>query len=172
VTHDQTEALALSHRIAVMNKGRVEQVDEPSKIYNFPATRFVADFIGTCNLLDGVVTAAESGPVTIDVEGLGPVHAKTALRTAVGARAAIALRPEKIRIDPAAGDAVAGNRFRGTITDFLYLGDVTVYRISTPGGMKLEALLANSESGRTRFFETGDTVTMSWPADAGHFLAS
>ncbi len=172
VTHDQTEALALSHRIAVMNKGRVEQVDQPSKIYNFPATRFVADFIGTCNLLDGAVSAAEGGTVTIDVEGLGPVRAATPVHTAVGARATIALRPEKIRIDPAAGDSVPGNRFRGTITDFLYLGDVTVYRISTPGGMKLEALLANSESARTRFFETGDTVTMSWPADAGHFLAS
>ena len=52
VTHDQTEALALSHRIAVMNKGHVEQLDAPSRIYSFPATRFVADFIGTCNLLD------------------------------------------------------------------------------------------------------------------------
>ena len=55
VTHDQTEALALSHRIAVMNKGRVEQLDQPSKIYSFPTSRFVADFIGTCNLLEGPV---------------------------------------------------------------------------------------------------------------------
>ncbi len=57
VTHDQTEALALSHRIAVMNRGRVEQVDEPDRLYGFPKTRFVADFIGTCNLLVGPVTA-------------------------------------------------------------------------------------------------------------------
>jgi spermidine/putrescine transport system ATP-binding protein len=82
------------------------------------------------------------------------------------------LRPEKIRIEPTATDAVSENRFQGTITDFLYLGDVTVYRVSTPGGKKLEALRANSESGRTEFFETGNTVTMSWPADAGHFLDS
>src|SRR5437762_11611936 len=67
VTHDQTEALTLSHRIAVMNKGRVEQVDEPSKIYGFPRTRFVADFIGHCNLFSGQVAASSDGVVTIDV---------------------------------------------------------------------------------------------------------
>ena len=61
VTHDQTEALALSHRIAVMNAGRVEQLDEPSRIYGFPRTRFVADFIGHCNLLSGPVTANGDG---------------------------------------------------------------------------------------------------------------
>jgi energy-coupling factor transporter ATP-binding protein EcfA2 len=61
VTHDQTEALALSHRIAVMNKGRVEQLDEPSRIYSFPKTRFVADFIGHCNLLSGPVSANATG---------------------------------------------------------------------------------------------------------------
>src|SRR6266404_2762567 len=60
VTHDQTEALTLSHRIAVMNKGRVEQLDEPSKIYGFPRTRFVADFIGQCNLFSGLVAASSN----------------------------------------------------------------------------------------------------------------
>src|SRR6478735_12423708 len=76
VTHDQTEALALSHRIAVMNKGRVEQVDEPSRIYGFPRTRFVADFIGHCNLFSGPVTSNEGGIVTVDVAGLGAVRAR------------------------------------------------------------------------------------------------
>ncbi len=60
VTHDQQEALALAHRIAVMNHGRVEQLDEPSKIYGFPKNRFVADFIGTCNILDAEVRARSS----------------------------------------------------------------------------------------------------------------
>src|SRR6267142_4799706 len=72
VTHDQTEALALSHRIAVMNAGRVEQVDEPSRIYSFPRTKFVADFIGQCNLFAGPVTANDGGVVTVEVSGLGP----------------------------------------------------------------------------------------------------
>src|SRR5580693_3163832 len=74
VTHDQTEALALSHRIAVMNRGRVEQLDEPSKIYSFPKTRFVADFIGQCNLFSGPVAAGGYGVVTLDVPALGPVR--------------------------------------------------------------------------------------------------
>ena len=183
VTHDQTEALALSHRIAVMNKGRVEQVDQPSKIYSFPTSRFVADFIGTCNLLEGPVSAKSADAVTIDVEDLGPVRVATAAGVVAGTSGAIALRPEKIRVAASmpnlapAGGAVAGtetapdNRFPGTVTDHLYLGDVTVYMVSTPRGRKLETLLANSGAGRTKFFEVGDPVWLSWSADAGHFIA-
>src|SRR4029077_1008273 len=95
VTHDQTEALALSHRIAVMNKGRVEQVDEPSRIYGFPRTRFVADFIGQCNLLHGPVVSNAGGVVTLDVAGLGAVRAAAASGVAAGTEATVALRPEK-----------------------------------------------------------------------------
>src|SRR4249920_187124 len=98
VTHDQTEALALSHRIAVMNRGRVEQLDEPSRIYGFPRSRFVADFIGHCNLLSGPVAANAGGVVTVDVAGLGPVRVAAASPLAPGKPATVALRPEKIRI--------------------------------------------------------------------------
>ncbi len=178
VTHDQTEALALSHRIAVMDRGRVEQVDEPSRIYGFPRTRFVADFIGHCNLFTGPVTANDGSVVTVAAPGLGPVRAAAASAVAVGAQATIALRPEKTRLaivapDAGAGlDAAATNRYAGTIHDFLYMGDVTVYRVVTPGGARVEALLANSTSGRAKFFEVGDAVEFGWPADAGHFLDS
>src|SRR6476620_5365877 len=89
VTHDQSEALALSHRIAVMNRGRVEQLDAPSRIYSFPATRFVADFIGTCNLLTGPVTTNAGGTVTLHMQGLGPVQVAAASPIAVGAQGAI-----------------------------------------------------------------------------------
>jgi spermidine/putrescine transport system ATP-binding protein len=170
VTHDQTEALALSHRIAVMDKGRVEQVDEPSRIYGFPRTRFVADFIGHCNLFTGPVTSNDGHVVAIDVPGLGPVRALAATRLATGAEATIALRPEKTRIAPAGEAASDDNRFTGTVHDFLYMGDVTVYRIATDGGARVEALLANSGSGRAKFFEVGDAVSFGWRADAGHFL--
>jgi spermidine/putrescine transport system ATP-binding protein len=188
VTHDQTEALALSHRIAVMNKGRVEQLDQPSKIYSFPTSRFVADFIGTCNLLEGPVTASGAGAVSIDVEGLGPVRVATGVGMAAGKSGAIALRPEKIRIAAStpnaepdgrpdgrpngSSDTGTDNHFRGTVTDYLYLGEVTVYIVSTPQGCKLETLLANSGAGRTKFFEVGDAVEVSWSVDAGHFIAS
>jgi spermidine/putrescine transport system ATP-binding protein len=170
VTHDQTEALALSHRIAVMNKGNVEQVDEPSRIYGFPRTRFVADFIGHCNLLSGPVAASSEGVVTLDVDGLGPVRVASASTIAAGRRGTIALRPEKIRIEAAAPADTPDNHCRGTVADLLYMGDVTVYKVDTPGGPKVEALLANSASGRTKFFEVGDAVEMSWPVAAGHFI--
>ncbi|HWC46534.1 MAG TPA: TOBE domain-containing protein, partial [Casimicrobiaceae bacterium] len=62
------------------------------------------------------------------------------------------------------------NHFRGTVRDLLYMGDVTVYRVETPGGAIVEALLANSQSGRAKFFEVGDAVEMSWPVGAGHFI--
>jgi spermidine/putrescine transport system ATP-binding protein len=171
VTHDQTEALALSHRIAVMSEGRVEQLDEPSKIYGFPRTKFVADFIGQCNLFSGPVTTNAGDVVTIDVEGLGPLRVAARSSIAKGATGTIALRPEKIRIAASAFADTPDNHFRGTVADLLYMGDVTVYRVETPGGTRIEALLANSQSGRAKFFEVGDAVEMSWPVDAGHFIA-
>ena len=71
---------------------------------------------------------------------------------------------------PDAADGMHDNHFRGNVEDLLYMGDVTVYRVSTPGGAKVEALLANSQSGRAKFFEVGDAVEMSWPVGAGHFI--
>jgi spermidine/putrescine transport system ATP-binding protein len=170
VTHDQTEALALSHRIAVMNKGHVEQLDTPSRIYSFPATHFVANFIGTCNLLEGPVSSIANGRVTLDVPGLGPVVVATSSDVVAGAQGSIALRPEKIVLGENAPEAAADNHFRGSVSDFLYHGDVTVYMITTAGGARIEALSANSAAGRTKFFEVGDAVELSWPAAAGHFI--
>ncbi|HET7033586.1 MAG TPA: ABC transporter ATP-binding protein [Casimicrobiaceae bacterium] len=170
VTHDQTEALALSHRIAVMNKGKVEQVDAPSRIYSFPSSRFVADFIGHCNLFSGAVVANEGGVITVDVKGLGPVRVAATSAVGAGHPATIALRPEKIRIEAAAPVQTPDNHYRGTVAELLYMGDVTVYRVDTPGGQKIEALRANSDAGRTTFFEVGDAVETSWPVAAGHFV--
>ena len=143
VTHDQTEALALSHRIAVMNAGHVEQLDEPSRIYGFPRTRFVADFIGHCNLFSGPVAANAEGIVTVDVAGLGPVRVATNSALAAGRPGTVALRPEKIRIAADTPAQTQDNHYRGTVSDLLYMGDVTVYIVDTGGGQKIEALLAN-----------------------------
>jgi len=170
VTHDQTEALALSHRIAVMNAGHVEQQDEPSRIYGFPRTRFVADFIGHCNLLSGPVRGNAGGVVTVDIARLGPVRVAASSALAPGQPGTVALRPEKIRIAAAAPADTPDNHFGGTVAELLYMGDVTVYIVDTPGGHKIEALLANSASGGAKFFEVGDPVAMSWPPAAGHFI--
>jgi spermidine/putrescine transport system ATP-binding protein len=170
VTHDQTEALALSHRIAVMNRGRVEQLDEPSRIYGFPRSRFVADFIGHCNLLSGPIAANTGGVITVEVAGLGPVRVAAASALAAGSPATVALRPEQIRIEATAPADTPDNHFRGKVAELLYMGDVTVYRVATAAGHQVEALLANSETGRAKFFEAGDAVEMSWPVAAGHFI--
>ena len=171
VTHDQAEALALSHRIAVMNKGKVEQLDEPTRIYSYPKTRFVADFIGTCNLFDGTVTQIDGSQMVLEVAGMGAVKAKTAPDVAIGNRGTIALRPEKTRVS---AEIVRGipdeNHFKGTIKELLYMGGVTVYIVETDGGVRIETMLANSAIGRPRFFEVGDAVDVAWRVDAGHFV--
>jgi spermidine/putrescine transport system ATP-binding protein len=168
VTHDQGEALALAHRIAVMNHGRVEQVDEPSKIYGFPRNRFVADFIGQCNLHEGVVRTVDGERMTVD--GIGEVLAVNPEDDAPGTRGVLALRPEKVAIGADLPPDPDMNRFHGKVHDFLYLGDVTVYIVELASGARVEALLPNSAAGRARFFEPGDAVDVAWRFDAGHFL--
>jgi spermidine/putrescine transport system ATP-binding protein len=170
VTHDQSEALALSHRMAVMNLGRVEQMDEPSKIYGFPKNRFVADFIGQCNLLEGRVHSATGERIVVALDGIGEVQAINPDCNAPGLAGVLALRPEKVAIARELPMEANCNRFSGHVIDFLYLGDVTVYIVELAGGRRIEALLPNSAAGRTKFFEPGDPVQVSWRVDAGHFL--
>jgi spermidine/putrescine transport system ATP-binding protein len=170
VTHSQPEALALSHRIAVMNAGRVEQLDEPSKIYGFPRNRFVADFIGNCNLLEAEVRMADADGLRLAVPGLGEVLAPVDGQSPAGARGVLALRPEQLRIVAAEASLSLDNRFPGTVRDFLYIGDVTTYQVALDNGYTLQTLLPNAASGRAKFFEVGDRVTVGWPRDAGHYV--
>ena len=170
VTHDQSEALALSHRMAVMNQGCVEQMDEPSKIYGFPKNRFVADFIGQCNLLEGEVHSVSGDRMRVVLDGIGEVQTINPDGDAPGQRGVLALRPEKVAIGRELAQQRDANLFSGKVIDFLYLGDVTVYIVELAGGKRLEALLPNSAAGRTKFFEPGDAVQVSWQVDAGHFL--
>jgi spermidine/putrescine transport system ATP-binding protein len=170
VTHDQQEALALAHRIAVMNHGRVEQLDEPSRIYSYPKNRFVADFIGTCNILDAEVLAVSGETMQLKIGGLGDVRALRGDSVQPGQRGALALRPEQVAISPRLEADPQHNHFSGKVFDFLYLGDVTVYVVELPNGLRVEAMLPNSAPGRAKFFEAGDPVEISWRFDAGRFL--
>ncbi len=170
VTHAQAEALALSHRIAVMNAGRIEQLDEPSKIYGFPKNRFVADFIGHCNMLEAAVIEASPHGLRLDVKGLGEVSAPAAERARARSAGVLAIRPEQVRIAAADTAHELANRFASRVQDFLYVGDVTTYLVELANGARLEALLANSAPGRARFFEVGEPVEVAWRRDAGVFL--
>jgi spermidine/putrescine transport system ATP-binding protein len=170
VTHDQSEALALSHRIAVMNRGRVEQLGEPSVIYGFPRNRFVADFVGECNMLSADVRSVESGQIELSVRGVGDVVATHGEHIAPGAQGVLALRPEQVRMAKSIAVDRADNHFRGTVKTLLYRGEVTLYTVELAGGGKLQALLPNTVSGRPARFEAGASVEVGWPRDVGHFL--
>jgi spermidine/putrescine transport system ATP-binding protein len=169
VTHDQTEALALSHRIAVMNGGHVEQLDVPSKIYDSPKNRFVADFIGTCNLVEAQVASVGQEKMVLEIKGLGEVAASNP-GASVGETGTLALRPEKIRLGASLVPEIGENHFRGKVHDFLYMGDVTVYIVEVGEGVHIEALLPNSAAGKPRIFAAGDPVDIAWRYDAGSFL--
>ena len=169
VTHDQSEALALSHRIAVMNRGRVEQLDAPARIYAFPRNRFVADFIGECNMLAAEVRRVGSGEVALDVAGAGAVVATHGEHLAAGARGVLALRPEQVQIGRALPAEPGANRFGGVVEQFLYRGDVTLYTVALAGGARVQALLPNSGAAAAGF-ATGTPVEIGWRRDAGHFL--
>jgi spermidine/putrescine transport system ATP-binding protein len=170
VTHAQSEALALSHRIAVMNKGRIEQMDEPSRIYGAPRNRFVADFIGNVNMHEATVKSVEAGRLRLALGRLGEVTAPARESAREGQSGVFVIRPEQVSIRAAADAAPDPNQFEGTVNDFLYVGDVTTYLVDLPDGTRLEALLANSAPGRARFFDVGDRVRLSWKDEAGAFL--
>ncbi|MFA6921969.1 MAG: ABC transporter ATP-binding protein [Gallionella sp.] len=170
VTHAQDEALALSHRIAVMRSGRVEQVDEPSKLYGFPGNRFVADFIGHINMLDATVLDAAHSHTRLAIAGLGEITAPPVAGIAAGSEGAFAIRPEQVRIGIRSEVTELKNHFPGEVRNLLYCGDVTVYKVQLSGGQMLEALLPNSAPGRAEIFKAGDAVRVGWRHDAGVFL--
>lgn len=170
ITHAQNEALALSHRIAVMNQGNIEQLDEPSRIYGFPRNRFVADFIGKISMMNAQVLEAAPSHLKLMVAGLGEVTAPSKEGVRVCDTGVMAIRPEQVRISHHAEEVELKNHFLGKVQGFLYVGDVTTYIVELPNGASIEALLPNSAPGRAKFFEAGDLVAVSWRHDAGIFL--
>jgi len=171
VTHDQGEAMTVADRIAVMDRGRIVQAATPAEIYEQPRSRWVAEFVGDVNLIEGLVLEADAREAVIgDKSGR---RYRVAADIATGAKVAIALRPEKVRIQtgPAPGDAP--NAVRGEVCDVGYLGGVSIYKVRLDGGEVLKVAVANvaaRTSGQT--FNTGDEVWLSWPPDAAVVLTS
>lgn len=170
VTHAQQEALALSQRIAVMRAGRIEQCDAPDRLYTHPANRFVADFIGRINLLEGTLARSAADHLVLQSDALGALAVPPAPTFAVGQRACLALRPELLRLVALEDPTPFANRFVGTVRALLYVGDVTHYKIELAGGCVLEAMMANVAPGRAQLHEIGDVVAVGWPQDAGVLL--
>ena len=127
VTHDQDEALAMSDRVVVMNAGRIEQIGAPREVSENPETRFIAEFVGVTNVIEGVVTSGGNGHALVEAAG-GRVSIDE--RLVAGQRVSLAVRPEKIRF---VGEGVDG-AIAGTVEEALYLGDVTHWRVRLDGG--------------------------------------
>jgi putrescine transport system ATP-binding protein len=173
VTHDQDEAMALATRIAVMDHGRVVQVGTPSQIYEFPASRFVADFVGTTNLFEGTVVSCEPGLITVHCPETGcDLLVDEDGRFAPGQRVWVALRPEKIRLgkQPPAGARV--NQLRGMVWELGYLGNRSTYRIKTTSGKLVTAFSQNERRTSEWAIDWSDEVFVSWDADAAVLLES
>ena len=170
VTHDQEEALALSDRIAVMDRGRVEQLGSPEELYDRPATRFVADFIGTTNLLDGAVESIEGDIAAIRLSsGERCLAAASGIR--VGDAVDVSIRPEAIELDghDEAVSEGAGDRpsLLGRIGQSAYLGTSVSHQIRTEGGLALSVVVPRSAPRRS----PGDLVRIRWSPTSALVLA-
>ncbi len=158
VTHDQEEALSLSDRVVVMNEGRIEQIGTPAEIYNFPATPFVASFVGTLNLVAARVVEAGTGRLSI--EGQEVRASKPISEARDGATVTLALRPESIEL----GEGGGSNRFRGSVEDASFLGSIVRIRIRI-GGESTISLDTFNDPHLTPP-SIGETVTISFPPEA------
>ena len=161
VTHDQNEALTMSDRIAVMNDGVIEHLGPPREIYEHPATRFVAGFIGTSNLLTGSLARVTGGQGVIEVspdEQIIVPAGRSAL--AAGQEIELTVRPEKIEL--AAGPGPAGGcALRGTVTEVVYLGTSTSFSVHTTTGADVVVFQQNSASAAAPV-SRGDEVWLTW----------
>ena len=149
VTHDQEEAMTVASRIGVMKAGQLEQVAVPRRLYEEPASRWVAEFVGDINLFEGEVTAREALRLRVATSTAGELVVAQPVAPVAETKVAVAIRPEKIRLalrGPAAdaAEAAALNRVEGVITDASYLGGKTVYKIRLDGGAVLHDAQANT----------------------------
>ncbi|MEQ1552197.1 ABC transporter ATP-binding protein [Sphingorhabdus sp.] len=182
VTHDQDEALSMASRVAVINKGEVSQLATPSDLYEFPANKFVADFVGSVNIFDGKLTLDEPDKAAVDCAGLGKVYLNHGVTGPHGADVFVALRPEKIYLHvPGKGDAIKAaakdapeghNLARGVIKGMSYLGDCTIFEILLDDGGMIRVRRPNISRHDQEDFTWDDRVSMHWRADSPVVLLS
>jgi putrescine transport system ATP-binding protein len=164
VTHDQEEALSMASRVAVMNRGRLAQTGTPTEIYERPASRFVADFVGEVNLLEGELTAGFNCLALAAPSHGKQVPLPSGTKLPEGAAAALAVRPEKVVLfdAPPTGFAIAA-----TVSSISYLGGGSMVYFATEHGMVLKAYVSGGTSDRLR---RGMAVWASWPPEEGVVL--
>ena len=163
VTHDQEEALTMSDRIAVMNQGRVLQVDDSATLYDRPSTRFVANFIGTSNFLSGRALRVTGGVAVFDVPDVGTVTVQPAESIGVGSPVSLMIRPERLRLTtPAPGD----NSVEGVINESIFVGNDILYLVRLRDGTVFTVRDQNQGPEARTAVSVGDRVLLSWSPTA------
>jgi putrescine transport system ATP-binding protein len=169
VTHDQEEAMTVADRISVMDHGRIVQIGTPAEIYEAPSSRYVADFIGSVNMVEAVVERAEGSRMrlaakdgfTIEAEGGG---------AAAGSTVWFAIRPEKVRISHLRPTGSGANAVEGEVWDIAYVGDMSLYNVRLDSGKLVRASVMNAARTVERPISWEDRVWLSWADDAGIVL--
>ena len=165
VTHDQEEAMTLSSRMGVMNHGQIVQVGTPTDIYEFPATRFVADFIGSVNMFEGKLIEDEPEYVRIGSEELGgTIYVSHGISAAPEAVVWAAVRPEKISMSTAAPEG-SDNVVRGAVQDIAYLGDLSIYLLRLPTGKVVRVTQPNT-SRHAEAISWDQQVYLTWDSSS------
>ena len=181
VTHDQDEALAIACRIAVMNKGSIAQLGTPSDLYEFPASRFVADFIGSVNMFEGKLISDKPDEATVACPELEPhrVHIPHAVHGQETSSVWVAIRPEKMNLHKAAAmppdvpECPAGcNVAKGEIKDISYLGDISIFHVLLDSGRLIRISRANRSRWDQDDFTAGEKVWVSWGGSSPVVLQS
>jgi spermidine/putrescine ABC transporter ATP-binding subunit len=167
VTHDQEEALTMSDRIAIMNEGRIIQVETPVELYESPADLFVADFIGESNFLEGQIGETDGNRIAVETkQGLKMwVRKRTGLES--GKEVTVAIRPEKIQVLPDGAEVPVDivNRFSGRVNEVVYVGEASVYDISLAPGLVVGVKVQSGPLARIH--KPGDKVVIGWRARHG-----
>jgi putrescine transport system ATP-binding protein len=173
VTHDQEEAMTMSTRIAVMNRGRIVQVGTPSEIYEQPESRFVADFIGSVNLFEGTLkqVSGDEG-VVASAEAGGDLVAGNCPGRQPGEAVCVAIRPERVQLAKrgAAGDVP--NRLAGRIKDIAYLGDSCVYHVTLDTGKTVTVTMPSRGRWADQPFAREEPVDLGWPPGSSRVVAA
>jgi putative spermidine/putrescine transport system ATP-binding protein len=165
VTHDQDEALVMSDRIGVFNRGRLEQIGPVEELYERPKTRFVAEFIGETNTISGKVGAWEAELSVLETAD-GPLRGRTQGGPAAGGRATLSIRPERIRIETAEPQSEGANRLAGQIVEVIYMGRGRKYVVELASGATLMVAQQTSGAGTTRPSAGDHVAVMFAPEDA------
>jgi putrescine transport system ATP-binding protein len=169
VTHDQEEAMTVADRIGVMNHGRLMQVATAPELYEQPNSRWVADFVGDVNLIEGRVVEAGVNATVIESALVGRVRAGAASGAKGGDTVWVALRPEKLRLS-LEQRAATENSVSGTVRDIAYLGDLSIYKVALDSGFVMEAATANLTRVVERPISWDDRVWLTWDAAGGIVL--